>query len=365
MKKILIVGLYNTVGGIEKFYLEYLKLLDRTRIEFSLLNEYTEICFEKKFIEMGIKIEKVCSRRNPYSYFKEIKKLILKNQYDIVHINMLSCANIIPLLAAKSCNVKIITHSHNGDMPADYSLRSFIKRFLHIYNKYFVNKYSDVKLACSRKAGFFLYGKNKKFLIIKNAIDVDNYAFSEKKRALIRNEFSISDDIKIIGHVGRFEYQKNQEFLIEIFQKYVSINKNAILMLVGVGNNLEKCKILVRQLNIQDKVIFCGLRDDIPSLLSAFDIFVFPSRFEGLSIAGIEAICSGLPILASDTISEEMDIIKSVKWLSLKDSYTVWSTEINNLLNIKKDRKKSAFDIRDAGFDIKSNLKILESLYLQ
>lgn len=364
--KVLVTGLSHKLGGIEKVIFDYISHIDFEGLEIGILCEYETVCFEKEFSALGCKIERVCSRKNPFLYYREIRAVITRSGYEVVHLNMLSCANILPMFAAKKSGTKVIVHSHNSDMPKNRLFSSLIRQILHKINKPYISMASDIRLACSKEAGTFLFGNKHLFIVLNNSIDTYKYTFDEIKRSHVRKSLGIDDKTVVFGHTGRFEVQKNQEFAIRVFAEYKKQDSFAKFVLVGAGSCETKCKILVDELGIGSDVIFYGLADadEIPSLLCAFDLFVFPSRFEGFSLSAVEALCSGLPIIASDSISKEMDVTGTVIWQSLNDSPSAWAEKSLEILQKKRDRKDAARIVKEKGYDIFFTANVLKNIYV-
>ena len=165
-----------------------------------------------------------------------------------------------------------------------------------------------------------------RFHIAKNAIDIEKYRLNPAKRAALRDELGIGNDTFVIGHVGRFTFQKNHEFLIEIFKEIYKRNKNSKLILIGKGKNEVKIKQMVQTCGFGDKVLFLGYREDIPELMSVMDCFVLPSRFEGLGIVGVEAQAAGLPTFFSTEIPKELKLTPLAYSLSLHGNFNYYFT---------------------------------------
>lgn len=355
MKRILIVGMHPDIGGVETFIMNYFRHIDRTKIMFDFINWYDHICFEEEIIQLGGKIFNIVDvKKNPLKNYIQLKN-IMKN-YEIIHIQMLSAANIIPLLAAKKAKVKHrLVHSHNGNTP-----KSIIKSILHLINRSFIIKNSTELLACSNLAGRWMF-KGNKFRVINNAIEINKYAYNKDKRTRVRKELNIQNEL-VIGHIGRFAEQKNHVFLIEVFEKIVKLNSNTLLLLVGTGSELEKIKNKVEKLNLTNKVKFLGLRNDIADILQAIDIFLLPSLFEGLPVTGIEAETSGVQCFFSKNISQEINITNSY-FIDLNEKPEKWAEKIL-LLNEKYERKPTGLLIEKAGYSIENEAQKLKKYYL-
>lgn len=220
-------------------------------------------------------------------------------------------------------------------------------------------------LACSEAAGRFYYGekafKENRITVIKNAISCERFQFNDELRVEYRKKLDV-DNKFVVGHVGRFNEQKNHAFLIDIFNKIVKKNKDCILFLVGDGPLKQDVQNQVKKLNLEENVKFLGRREDVHALFQCMDVFVLPSLFEGLPMVGVEAQAAGLPCVFSDKITKEISILECVEYLSLNDSVTKWA-EIVLQYNGFKKKIGSADEVKKAGFDIYIEAQKLENFY--
>lgn len=349
-------------GGAENMIMNLYRHINRESVQFDFLVHTEKKCFFDDEIEsMGGHIY-----RAPYFniinhfYYKKILVNFFDNHHEIkiVHGHLGSCAHIY-LDIARKAGCYTIAHCHSGK--PSFSLKNMAYKMVC----YIVRKKADYFMACAREAGIYRYGKKivnnmEIFCTLNNAIDIPRYTYSEAKRNHIREEFFIPDDILLIGHVGRFIEVKNHDFMIEIFKQVVQKTDKVMLMLVGEGYLQNNIRQKVRKLNLEDKVIFAGIRRDIDSIMSAFDIFIFPSIYEGLSVACIEAQAAGLPCLVSDNVSYETDITGLCKFIPI-DEGEVYVEEI-----LKTDiasRTDTRQKMTDAGYDIHKTAKWLEEFY--
>ena len=197
---------------------------------------------------------------------------------------------------------------------------------------------------------------------MNNAIDTDLFKYNETVRKEVRHELNIGDNQLVIGHVGRFDLQKNHQFIIDIFHELHNMNKESVLILVGTGKLIDQIKEKVKELHLEDSVMFLGVRSDVNRLMQAFDAFLFPSLFEGLPVTLVEAQAAGLPILMSDSIPKDCIITNQIKSLSLDLSAQEWALSL--LSEVKNFYRKDTSDlIKEAGFDICSNAHWLEKKY--
>lgn len=362
--KILQIGLGNNPGGVEAFVMNYFRELAPRGIRFDFVCMYDRIAFEDEIRKLGGTVYYVPNvKRNYFGYVHSLKNILGEGKYSAVHVNMLSAANITPLrIAAQMKTSKVIAHSHNSSVPGT------VRKLMDRWNRPKLSQYADMYFACGEKAGRWMFGNDcfdsGKVQIIRNAIDMGKYQFSPENRQKHREELGLKNQF-VIGHVGRFETQKNHEFLIDIFAGILKKIPDAVLLLVGDG--VLKAQILkkVQNLGIEDHVIFAGVRSDVSELLSAMDLFLFPSLFEGLPFTLIEAQANGLPCVVSDTITSESVIFPdSVRKMSLDADPQMWVQKIVNYLRFQ--RKPAQYirnGLEQAHFDIKKEADRLCCLY--
>ena len=369
MKKILVFGMTKNPGGVESFIRSYYDKIDRTSLSFDFLCNFSEpMAYENEFKKIGSEIYHIPSRsQNYFKYKKAMKAFFEKNskKYNAIWVNVCSLANIDYLIYSKKYGIKKrIIHSHNSQ-----NMDSKIRGQLHQLNKRRLANYATDFWACSLDAALWFYTKKniENCVIIKNAICLEDYLFNNKKRKTIREKLGVTNAY-VIGNVGRLHFQKNQSFAIDIFNEFVSINPDSILVLVGQGEDEIMLKNKVKKLNLESKVIFAGVQTDICSWLSAFDCFLFPSQFEGLGIAALEAQANGVPVLASaEVIPKEVKINDNFIFLNLKEPPNEWAKQLNI---IKKDfaRENNVTISRNFdknGYNIKTEVGKLQDLFMR
>ncbi len=360
--RVLIIGMHDKIGGVETFLMNYYRNIDRNKIQFDFVSIYDKLCFEDEIKQLGGKIYRICSeKKNPIKYCNQLTKIIKKNNYRIIHINMLSLANILPIIVSKFQKVKhIIIHSHNSNTPS-----GIVRKILNCINKPFTYLATDF-FACSELAAQWMFGKRilKKhnLKIINNAIELDKYKFNENLRNIIRKKLNIENKF-VIGHVGRFSFQKNHEFLIDVFYEVQKEEKNAILLLIGEGELEEDIQRKVKELGIESKVMFLGTTNRVQDYLQAMDLFVLPSRFEGLPVVGIEAQASGTKCIFSKNITSEVKVTDNVEFIGLNENIERWKEEI---LKYKEAYKKD-IDSNEIfeKYEIKKASKELTDIYMK
>ena len=209
-----------------------------------------------------------------------------------------------------------------------------------------------------------MFGKNVKFVVLPNAIDTDAYVFSNDKRILIRKELGLPENAFVIGHVGRFSKVKNHRFIIELCELVLKQNRNTYVLFVGQGDLLEETREIVMKKHLENVIKFLGLRNDVPDLMQAMDVFVFPSLYEGLPVTMVEAQAAGLPCVISDKVPDECIVTEGLVTVQkLSDSAENWAKHVVSRANMQ--RKDTGEQIKAHGFDIAENAKWLEEFYLK
>lgn len=346
-------------GGTQALLMNIYRNMDRNKVQFDFLVEYSNKEFyDDEIISLGGKIYYTNVRRdfNILKFQKKLKEILETGEYNIVHVHTYSIGYFC-LSVAKKCGVKVrIAHSHNNETVKDFK---YIPKL--ILQKLYTIHATDL-FACSEEAGKYLF-KNKKFNVLKNAIDSEKFIYNETNRLKIRKELGIEDAF-VVGHVGRLHAQKNHKFLLKIFKKIKEQQKNAKLLLIGNGPLEKEIKEEIYNLNLENDVIFLGNRKDMELIYMAMDVFVFPSLFEGLGIVAIEAQAAGLPVVCSDTLPTEVEITPNIKKLSLDDTIEKW-VETSIELGKRQINKKTREFIIDSGFDLKNIVTKLEKFYIQ
>lgn len=358
-------------GGTEAVMENIYKNINRKiySIDFLFLGRKTDDCSEfSKMVSRESKIFYACTRSESLiKNHKNIKNVLISNHYDIVHSHMDACGDYV-LKIAKDCGVKVrIAHSHNtGHLKNVQGLKDSIHRLVLDIERFRIRMFATHFVACSSEAGRWLFGKNidrkSNYLLFKNAIDVNAYKFDEKVRNKVRKALHLEKK-KIIGHVGRFEYQKNHPYLIEVFKNVHLKEKDTVLLLIGEGRGRANIEKLVEDAGLEKAVRFLGMVSNVNEVLQAMDIFVMPSYYEGLSVALVEAQASGLSCIVSDTVSPESDISGNVDFLDIGLDADKWSDKILSILRENKIRNCPREQLQKKGFDMITNIHTLENFY--
>jgi glycosyltransferase involved in cell wall biosynthesis len=263
--------------------------------------------------------------RNPFENATSFFKLMKKESYDIVHFHLNSLLNVAPLVECGKRSTKIIIHSHstraNGGKAG---------QLIHSINRALLRYIKCTRIACSEEAGIWMFGK-RPFTIVNNGINVNEYKFNIAKRESTRKRLGIRNDCMLIGHVGRFTYAKNHEFILQVYERLKRSRKNSTLLLVGDGELSGSIKKQVAEMSLSPSVIMTGNVDSVPDYLYAMDAMLFPSHFEGLPFALIEAQATGLPVLASSSVSQTARITDLVEYEDLNSSIGQWVEQLVRL----------------------------------
>lgn len=360
-----ILHLYTALddGGVERFLLNYYQEMDRVAFKFDVVVPGGHIgILEKQFLDLGCHVYHVTRfSDSPMKNIRETAAIIKRGNYNIIHCH--GYKSVEGLLLGWIIGIKTrIIHSHMV-IPNESILTKIKRIFIVLLCKIFATD----RWACGIDAGKWLYGKRDfgqgKFTVVPNAININAYRFNLTARDQLRKEFKISSDVKIIGNVARLSLQKNQEFLLESFAK-VSNQERYVLFLVGSGELKDELEAKATQLHINNNVRFLGSRTDVPALLSMFDLFILPSKFEGLPVSLVEAQAAGLPCLASSTITEEVNVTGNIKYLSLDLGSECWEREIVQTATKVEDRNLYAEKMKNGMFDIVAQSDKLQNLYL-
>lgn len=351
-------------GGTEAVVMNYLRNIDREKIQMDFLVFSPRSYYDDEAETLGSHIFRIPSRRqNLFKNYIQIDHFFDEHpDYTIVHIHQ-SITYFKPLNAAYKHGVPVrIVHSHGFDI----RYRQRLKLFCNYYAIPHVSKLATDYFACSKYAAGQLFTKNiidhHKYYILNNAINTKKFVFNNQVRKAKRRELNLEDKF-VIGHVGRFDFSKNQSFLIDIFKSVTKKEKNAHLLLIGNGENFNQIKQKVDHYGLSDKVNFLGIRNDVAEIMQAMDIFVLPSQFEGLPFVGIEAQTASLPCVFSDAVKEEVKVLDECAFLPLNDSPDVWADQILAFKNV--ERKNQYKVMTDRGYNIELEAQKLTDFYCQ
>ena len=349
-------------GGIDRYLLNYCSRINGIHFDFAVVDSKVGI-LEPQIEALGCNIYRVPRQSAGIkANFDALKKIIKCGNYDAVHVH-LGYKGAVALFCAKMCGIKTrIVHAHIAAEPESFKQRIIRKIFTVIVKSLATNL-----AACGVDAAKWVFGErcyNKGAVTIQNnAIETKKYAFSPELREKVREKFCISAETFVVGHVGRLCNQKNQVRLLEIFKEIQKYNPDSKLLLVGRGESENILKQKADDLNINENVQFLGIRDDVPELLNAFDVFVFPSTHEGLPFTLIETQCNGLFAISADTVTPDVKLGKCVEFLSLKDEDAVWAQKALEISKLGRSFDEYKI-VADAGFDINIEAEKLKQYYV-
>lgn len=355
MKRLLcIVGSMNA-GGAETFLMKIYRALDKTKYQMDFAVSTREPGFyDDEIRAMGGKIFYVAPKtKNLWKNFADVKKLVKREKYRYVLRTTQHSLAALDLLAARLGGAKVRVYRSANSQTGG---KNKISLLLHRVCRFMPKRFANVRIAPSTEAAEFVFGKGcvkKGFAsLLPNAIDLPVYAYDPEGREKVRQELGISPETFVVGHVGRFYEQKNHTFLIDVFKSVLEKNRNAVLLLVGNGALQEQIERKTCELGIRDSVIFAGVRSDIPAVLSAMDVFAFPSFYEGMPNTVIEAQATGLPCVIADTITREANITGLVEYLPLSTA-DEWTPKILCRERASRIDAREMFKLR--GYDIQSS----------
>jgi glycosyltransferase involved in cell wall biosynthesis len=369
MKKILVFGMTPLHGGVETFLINYYQHMDHQKLHFDFLCNFSvPIAFEEELRRDGCRIYHITPKKESYfRYQKELHAFFKEHgrEYDVFWQNVNELANIEYLVLARKYGIpKRIIHSHSSK-----SSGGIRQRVSHRVNRARVDRFATDFWACSASAADWFYRKKllPDVVVINNAIDLRKNKFNFEAREKLREQYCCENQY-VIGNVGRLTKVKNQAFLLDIIRSLVNKNINARLFLVGEGEDKEKLEQKVKLLNLEERVSFVGVQRDVPSWLSCFDLFLFPSMFEGLSIAAMEAQANGVPVLASESvIPPKVRINENFHFFSLERSADEWAERIIQIKNedMRMDEQHIQRSFQKAGFDIETAAQKVQNLLLK
>ena len=346
------------LGGSQSMLMNLYRNIDRSRFQFDFVLDHPDgLYFAEEVKALGGRIYTLAPFRGTNA--GEVKNdwnnfLYTHPGYTVLHSHVRSYASLY-LPVAKAHGLKTIIHSHNTSNGTGMS--AAVKEVLQRPLRY----QADILMACSREAGEWLYGKkacqSEKYILLPNAIDTAAFAPDAETRRRARQALGV-EGRHVIGHVGRFNEQKNHAFLLEAFAQAHAQDPKAVLLLVGAGPLQEQTVREAVRLGVAEDVLMTGNRDDVPALMAAMDVFAFPSLWEGLPVTLIEAQAAGLPCLISNTISPDADLTPLITRLPL-GSPELWAAELLK----RRPRQDVREQIVRAGFDVKSAARFMEELY--
>lgn len=353
MKRILCLISCMNAGGAETFLMKLYRQIDRTRYQLDFCINVPEKCFyEDEILAMGGRIFRIPSKsENRKEFTRQLTEIVRREKYESVLRITSNAMGFMDLKVAKKAGAKICAARSSNSSDG----KGWKPWLAHRLGKLFYGKYVDVKFAPSDLAAIYTFGKKAydggKVTILHNAVDLRVFHYDPEGRARIRTELGIGENTLLVGHVGRFDPQKNHSQLLSVYAELARKQPDSKLLLVGKGKLEQPLREQAEALGITDRVIFAGVRSDIPQVLSAMDVFVFPSLYEGMPNTVIEAQSTGLPCIIADTITREADITGLVQYLSLETPADQWaaaalSAAAKPRRDTREDFEKNHYDIR-------------------
>lgn len=362
-------------GGAETMCMNIYRNIDRTKVQFDFLVYYPQRGkYEDEIELLGGHVYRIphLEPKNIVDHIKAARAFFKEHpEYRIVHDHMGENGALICREAKRAGVSTIIFHAHTDYypviiwkqchlLPTKMPMLSTTECKLRVLLPILMSSATDF-FACGENATKVFRRKQSEAVIIKNGIDVSKYAFNETIRERVRKEHQCENAF-VVGNVARLNDNKNQSFAIDIMKELVNLVPNAQLWLVGDGNKCDELKKKAESLGLKDKVLFLGIRSDVNELLQAMDVFLFPSKKEGLPVACIEAQTAGLPCVFSDGFDSATDVTGNCRVLSLKEGPVMWASEINKLQGTVRENKEQA--VSNAGYDIRKTAAEMQSFYL-
>jgi len=360
-----VLGTTN-LGGAESRIMELYRSIDRDKVQFDfLVHTKEEGHYDEEIRNLGGEIYHLPRFQviNLLQYRRAIKVFFESHkEYVVIQGHMTSTAAIY-LPIAKKVNPSVVTVAHARSAGVDKGLKGYVTRLLRMPLK----RKADYCFACSKEAAVSVFGskcvKEGSVSIIPNAISVERFRFNKGIRDSLREEMNLSNRF-VIGHVGRFGFMKNHAYLIDVFAKLCEYRENMMLVLIGKGEEEPAIREKVNALGLTDKVLFLGNKFDVEKYYQIFDYFVFPSTFEGLPGSVVEAQAAGLHCMISDRITQEVALTSLVSYRCIDEDAEMWAEEILENENKAYIREDMRDEIERAGFDVKTQAKLMEQFYL-
>lgn len=353
-------------SGAMSVIMNYYRNIQRDEVQFDFLyfQEDGETHFQEiqslggRAFDIGIPSFCISFQKKLDSFFCEHQ-----GEFDILHCHMVFAPSVYSFMAKKNGIKHVIAHSHSTKK-GERSFSIVRNSVLNLFVGFFATDF----LACSEAAARAYWKKKSNkgnVLVLHNAVETNDFWFDVKKREKIRNEFNIMPEELVVGHVGRFVEPKNHKFQVEIFRLLCKEKTNYKLFLVGDGPLLVDIKQLVDKYGLTNRVIFTGSRSDVPDLLCAMDVFLFPSLYEGLPVTLVEAQCNGIPSVVSEAITKEVVVTDLIQFASLNESAEIWAEKLEKLALNSKHVKRSEYTgkVRENGYDIADTTRVLEDFY--
>lgn len=349
-------------GGIDRYLLNYCSRIRDIQFDFAIVKQEKKGILEAEIEALGCKIYQVPRQRAGLkANYDAIKKILTENHYDAVHVH-LGYRGALALLCAKNCGIKTrIVHAHIAAEKENFKQKVLRKVFTVITRGLATHLAACGVYAAKWVWGERVYAKGE-VKIHNNAIDTQRFRFREEVREKKRSELGLESGTLAVGHVGRLSAQKNQTRLLNIFAEILHKQSYAKLFLVGRGEDENKLLQQVKEMGLESQVVFLGVRSDVDELLNAFDVFVFPSLYEGLPFTLIETQCNGLPAICADTVTSLVKVSEYVRFSPLEQADAQWA-EFAIRAAKEKHGENAWRQVMEAGYDIDTEAEHLRAYY--
>ena len=355
-------------AGAETWLMHALRRLDGKRIRLDFLVHTDQPCaFDEEIESRGCRIFRVCNPLHSFAYGHAVTRILRENAFDAVHSHVHHFSGYLMMLARMAGTHLRIAHSHNDTSHLDRAATQVRRGYLHLMKRW-IRSHATRTVGVSRRAGESLFGagwlRDPRSRLLYCGVDLAPFR-TLPSRHEVREELGLESDDLVIGHVGRFDPQKNHGFLLDVTAQIMARRPNSRLLLVGEGPLRQAAEERVRALGVGGRVTFAGVRSDVPRMLAAMDVFLFPSHHEGLPLSLIEAQAAGLPCVISDAIAEETDVnVQSIERLSLLDSPARWAEAVLQAGTAgAQPPAHSLHTIENSPFDIRRSVEGLYELY--
>ncbi len=363
IKVLQVIGGLNR-GGAETMLMNIYRIIDK-KYKFIFLT-YTKDNkigdYEQEILNNGDQIIKLNLKRvhNPITFFMDLKKIIKKEKFDCIHCHTLFNSGIV-MLVAKMNHIPVrIVHSHSSGIMKENNV---VNKLYFGISRFLINKCCTIRLACNRISGTYLYGKNQRFIILKNGIDLNKFSPFTKPAYLIDEHLENRQALKIAA-ISSFYEVKNHTFMIKIAKCLKEMNIEFTLFFVGRGPLEEKLHNQVEEYGVQDKVLFLGVLENVHEFLPALDLILMPSLYEGIPVSLIEAQASGVPAIISNRIAKDVDLgLGLIKFLEIECEPEKWAKEIVDFHVEKLRAEEIQRKVQMCGYDVRDNVSMLSSLY--
>lgn len=353
-------------GGIESFLFNHYQYMDTERVRFDFLTQNRALKDAEQYrnFQYEVHLLPTTADKNRDLFVRQVRE-IFGNHYDVLHLNNCFWTGFLLEELAREAGIrKVIVHSHSTfiDEP-DAKRREELYRRHEEVKKAFSTELATDFWACSQMAADWLFGPQipkDRIRIIKNAIEAEKYRFDEEKRAQVRKELNLEDAL-VLGTVGRLSFSKNHEFLIELLKEIRKSHPKVKLLIIGEGDLRGALETQIQENGLEDAVLLLGWKSNVEDYLQAMDIFLLPSRFEGLGIVAVEAAASGLPAVVSDQVPEDVAFTENIRHVPLE--LPLWTQTLEELAELSCNRGEGVEVVRAAGYDVRRQAKVLEQLY--